>query len=120
MRRGDIVQVQLDPVFEGEAGKLRPCLIVSSEGVNTIVTKRSRGVITIAPLTSNVEKVHHQFQVEVDEPEDLALMGLRVPSKIQLEQVRAVGFPHIGRHLGTTPAWIMHRIDDALRFHLSL
>ncbi len=47
-------------------------------------------------------------------------MGLRVPSTIQAEQVRAIGFPRIKRTLGATPGRIMHQLDEALRFHLSL
>lgn len=120
MRRGDVVEVLLDPVVEGEAGKVRPCVVVSSAGVNAAVTKRSRGVITCVPLTSNVAVVHTDFQVEVADRDDVAQMGLRVPSKIQVEQVRAVGFPRVVRSLGTTPARIMHQLDEALRFHLSL
>ena len=120
MRRGDVVEVLLDPVVEGEAGKLRPCVVVSSAGMNAAVTKRSRGVITCVPLTSNVAVVHADFQVEVADLDDLAQMGLRVPSKLQVEQVRAIGFPRIVRSIGSTPAWIMHQVDDALRFHLSL
>jgi len=120
VRRGDVLEVLLDPVVEGEAGKRRPCVVVSSAGMNAAVTKRSRGVITFVPLTSNVDVVHPDFQVEVTHNEDLAQMGLRIPSKVQVEQVRAVGFSRIGRPLGTTPAWIMHQVDEALRFHLSL
>lgn len=120
MKRGDVVEVLLDPVVEGEAGKLRPCIVVSSAGVNAAVTKRSRGVVTCVPVTSNVSNVHGDFQVEVADPDDLSRMGLRIRSKIQAEQVRAVGFPRIARTLGTTPGWIMHQLDDALRFHLSL
>ncbi|MCI0156253.1 type II toxin-antitoxin system PemK/MazF family toxin [Leifsonia shinshuensis] len=120
MRRGDVVEVLLDPVVDGEAGKLRPCIIVSSAGVNAAVTKRSRGVITCVPVTSNVSNVHVDFQVEVGDPDDLAQMGLRTPSKVQAEQVRAIGFPRITRALGVTPGWILHQVDDALRFHLSL
>lgn len=120
MRRGDVVEVLLDPVVEGEAGKLRPCVVVSSAGANASVTKRSRGVVTCVPVTSNVSNVHVDFQVEVSDPDDLSQMGLRIPSKLQAEQVRAIGFPRVRRTLGATPGWIMHQLDEALRFHLSL
>lgn len=88
--------------------------------MNAAVTKRSRGVVTCVPMTSNVSNVHIDFQVEVADPDDLAQMGLRVPSKIQAERVRSIGFPRITRSLGVTPGWVMRRLDEALRFHLSL
>lgn len=119
MRRGEVYDVRLDPVVEGEAARLRPCIVVSNEGVNAAVTRRARGVLTFVPLTSNVATVH-EFQVAVDDPEDLALMGLETASKIQSEQVRALGHSRIGRYRGVAPAWIMHQVDEALRFHLSL
>ena len=119
MRRGEVYDVQLDPVVEGEPARLRPCIVVSNEGVNAAVTRRARGVLTFVPLTSNVATVH-EFQVAVDDPEDLALMGLETASKIQSEQVRALGHSRIGRYRGVAPAWIMHQVDEALRFPLTL
>jgi mRNA interferase MazF len=119
MRRGDVVEVMLDPVVDGEAGKLRPCVVVSTNGLNNTVTKLGRGIITIAPMTSNVAKIH-AFQVEVSEHDAMASMGLTKPSKVQLEQVRGVAFSRIGKLRGHAPSWVMYQIDDALRFHLSL
>lgn len=119
MRRGEVYDVQLDPVVAGEAAKLRPCIVVSNEGANGSVSRRGRGVLTFVPLTSDVASVH-EFRVAVEDPGDLALMGLDQPSKAQAEQVRALGFSRVGRYRGVTPAWVMHQIDDALRFHLSL
>lgn len=119
MRRGEVYDVQLDPVVDGEAGRLRPCIVVSNEGVNAAVTRRGRGALTFVPLTSNVTIVH-DFQVLVDDAEDITAMGLGRTSKIQAEQVRTLGHGRIGRYRGQTPAWIMHQVDDALRFHLSL
>lgn len=119
MRRGEVYDVQLDAVVDGEAGRLRPCIIVSNEGVNAVVTRRGRGALTFVPLTSNVTIVH-EFQVLVGDPDDITAMGLDRASKIQAEQVRTLGRGRIGRYRGQTPAWIMHQVDDALRFHLSL
>jgi len=119
MRRGDVVDVLLDPVVAGEAGKLRPCVVVSTDGLNTAVDKLGRGVITIVPVTSNVAKIH-PFQVEVSEVDAIASMGLSAPSKVQVEQVRAVGYSRLGKRRGQAPGWIMWQVDEALRFHLSL
>lgn len=119
MRRGDVVDVMLDPVVEGEAAKSRPCVIVSTDGLNRAVEKLGRGVVTIVPMTSNVKKVQ-PFQVEVSESDAIASMGLQSPSKVQVEQVRAVAVSRVGTRRGSTPSWLMWQVDEALRFHLSL
>jgi mRNA interferase MazF len=67
------------------------------------------------PVTSNVRSVY-AFQVFLS-AEDT---GLRVDSKAQAEQVRAVAIERIGPALGRVPAPLMQRVDDALRLHLAL
>jgi mRNA interferase MazF len=46
--------------------------------------------------------------------------GLRVDSKAQCEQVRAVSVERLGPALGQLPASIMGEVDAALRLHLQL
>jgi mRNA interferase MazF len=46
------------------------------------------------------------------------LSGLRVDSKPQCEQVRAVSVQRLGAVLGRIPAALMRCVDDALRLHL--
>ncbi|MEV0762942.1 type II toxin-antitoxin system PemK/MazF family toxin [Nocardia sp. NPDC050435] len=114
MRRGDLILVDLDPVRGNEVSKTRPAVVVSNEGANRRATQLGRGVITIVPVTSNVENVF-PFQVLL---EDVA--GLKVTSKAQAEQVRSLSVERVGRTLGRLSTAQVAEVDKALRLHLSL
>jgi len=115
MRRGEIRVVDLDPARGSEAGKRRPAVIVSNDGANATATRLGRGVITIIPITSNIQRVY-PFQVLLP----AAPTGLKQDSKAQAEQVRSVAVARIGEQIGQVPAAIMLEIDEALRLHLEL
>ncbi|MFF2053339.1 type II toxin-antitoxin system PemK/MazF family toxin [Leifsonia sp. NPDC058194] len=120
MRRGTVLLAQFDPALFGEASKTRPCIVVSNHGALRAVARVNRGSLVAVPLTTKVGFVHPEAQVLVDEDDDMASMGLSAPSKVQIEQIRAISLERVHRELGQTPPWIMHQVDDALRFHLSL
>lgn len=115
MRRGEIRIVDLDPPRGSEASKRRPAVIVSNDGANATATRLGRGVITIVPITSNIERVY-AFQVLLP----TATTGLRQDSKAQAEQVRSVAVERVGAQIGQVLAGIMLDIDEALRLHLAL
>jgi mRNA interferase MazF len=115
MRRGDICVIDLDPARGTEARKSRPAVIVSNDGANTTATRLGRGVVTVVPVTSNVERVY-PFQVLL--PADST--GLPVDSKAQAEQVRSVDVERVQHRVGTVPVTLMNQLDDALRLHLAL
>lgn len=107
--------VELDPVRSGEAGKRRPAVIVSNDGANSVAALLGRGVVTVVPVTSNVDRVY-PFQVLLLEGE----AGMGRDCKAQAEQVRSISVDRVGEPLGTVPASLMDDIDDALRLHLAL
>jgi mRNA interferase MazF len=115
MRRGEVHAVDLDPVRGSEANKLRPAVIVSNDAANLAAARLGRGVITIVPVTSNVERLY-PFQVLLP----AADTGLARNSKAQAEQVRSVAVERVGARLGVVPRAIMLQIDEALRLHLAL
>ncbi|MEO6206259.1 MAG: type II toxin-antitoxin system PemK/MazF family toxin [Mycobacteriales bacterium] len=115
MRRGDICVIDLDPARGSEARKSRPAVIVSNEGANTTATRLGRGVVTVVPVTSNVERVY-PFQVLLP----ASATGLATDSKAQAEQVRSVDVERVRRQVGTVPPDLMNQLDDALRLHLAL
>ena len=115
MLRGEIRMVNLDPVLTGEADKRRPAVIVSNDGANTIAARLGRGVITVAPITSNVRRVY-PFQVLLKKHDS----GLDVDSKIQVEQVRSVSVERLLERVGTVHIELMREVDEALRLHLAL
>ena len=115
MRRGDIHAVDLEPVRGSEADKRRPAVIVSNDVANATATRLGRGVLTVVPVTSNVERVF-PFQVLLPS----VRTGLDRDSKAQAEQVRSVSVERLGARLGTVPGDLLADLEDALRLHLGL
>src|SRR6478609_5595523 len=115
MRRGDIHSVDLDPVRGSEANKRRPAVIVSNDAANATASRLGRGVITVIPVTSNVERVY-PFQVLLPAAET----GLARDSKAQAEQIRSISVERVGDRLGVVPSDLLHDVDEALRMHLGL
>jgi mRNA interferase MazF len=115
MRRGDIHSVDLDPARGSEANRRRPAVIVSNDAANATAGRLGRGVITVVPVTSNIERVY-PFQVLLP----AGATGLDRDSKAQAEQVRSVAVERVGDRLGGVPNSIMLDVDEALRLHLGL
>lgn len=115
MRRGEIRLTDLDPAQGNEANKRRPTVIVSNDRANATADRLGRGVVTVVPVTSNVDKV---FPFQVLLPANVT--GLPVDSKAQAEQVRSVAIQRLGPVLGRLPASLVDELDRALRLHLQL
>ena len=115
MLRGEIRLTDLDPARPSEANKRRPAVIVSNDRANASAARLGRGVVTIVPVTSNVDRV---FTFQVLLPADDT--GLQVDSKAQGEQIRSVSVDRLGHVIGRVPAHQMAHLDDALRIHLQL
>lgn len=115
MRRGEIRLVDLEPVRDAEADKQRPAVIVSNDGANSTAQRLGRGVITVVPVTSNIDRVY-PFHVLLP----ASATGLSVDSKAQAEQVRSIAVERLGRRIGTLSAALQTDLDEALRLHLAL
>ena len=115
MLRGEIRLVDLDPGRGSEAARQRPAVLVSNDRANRTASRLGRGVITVVPVTSNISRVH-AFQVFLP----AAATGMRVDSKAQAEQVRAVAIERVGPALGHLPQSLMVAVEAALRLHLAL
>lgn len=115
MLRGEIRLVGLDPARGGEADKRRPAVIVSNEGANATAARLGRGVVTVVPVTSSVDRVH-PFQVLLPAGES----GLDRDSKAQAEQVRSVSVERVAERIGSVPAGLKFDVDETLRLHLAL
>lgn len=95
--------------------KRRPGVIVSNDGANTAASRLDSGVVTIVPVTSNVERIH-PFQVLLT----AEATGLARDSKAQAEQVRSVAVQRVGDRIGTLGSADLAELDEALRIHLAL
>lgn len=114
MLRGEVWQVDLDPVRGSEANKRRPAVIVSNDRANATAARLGRGVVTVVPVTSNTDTIY-PFQVRLS-----AQSGLAGKSKAQAEQVRSVSVHRLVRRLGHVSAAEEAELDAALKLHLQL
>ncbi|MBW7925758.1 MAG: type II toxin-antitoxin system PemK/MazF family toxin [Burkholderiaceae bacterium] len=111
IQRGDIWFAVLDPTIGGEIRKRRPVVVVSNDAGN-----RASGVITVVPLTSNIERVF-PFEVLLD----ATVTGLERDSKACAQQVRTISKMRLAeRRVGVVPPERMRALDAALRLHLAL
>lgn len=98
-----------------EAAKRRPAVVVSNDHANTRAARLGRGVITVVPVTSNIDSVH-PFQVLLPSEET----GLGHDAKAQAELLRSVDIRRVGPATGMVSADLIRKLDDALRTHLDL
>jgi mRNA interferase MazF len=115
MRRGEIRWVDLDPARGAESNNRRPAVIVSNDVANTAASRLGRGVVTVVPVTSNVERIH-PFQTALS----ARATGLTSDSKAQAEQVRWVAAERIGALIGSLTGDDIAALDEPLRLHLAL
>jgi mRNA interferase MazF len=115
MQRGEVRMVDFEPARGAEANKRRPAIIVSNDEANSTAAQIGRGVLTVVPVTSNVDRVY-PFQVLLPS----GAGGLPHDSKAQAEQVRSIDAERVGALLGSLPDRLMASLDEALRLHLAL
>ena len=115
MRRGEIREVDLEPVRGSEANKRRPAIIVSNDAANATATRLGRGVVTVVPVTSNVDRVY-PFQALLP----ALATGLPHDSKAQADPVRSIDVERVGERIGVVPPPLLEQVEEALRLHLSL
>jgi mRNA interferase MazF len=72
-------------------------------------------VVTIVPVTSNVERIY-PFQVLLT----AKATGLPRDSKAHAEQVRSVAVQRVGDRIGILASAELAELDEALRIHLAL
>jgi mRNA interferase MazF len=112
------VLVNLDPSEGSEQNKTRPAIVVSNNGANAAAARTGRGVITVVPCTTSVNRTgkRRPYQTEIEPGES----GLPELSTAQAEQVRFVSITRVKKALGMLPPAAMSRVESALRVHLSL
>jgi mRNA interferase MazF len=110
IKRGDIFLVNFDPTIGAEVRKTRPAVVVSNDINNT-----HSPIISIAPISSSVSRIL-SFEVEIP----AGFGGLKVRSKILVNQTRAVDKIRLVKKLGHLPIDILTKVDRALKLHYEL
>lgn len=108
--RGEIWQVDLDPVRGHEQAGRRPALVVSVDALN----RSAAELAIVLPITSRQKNV--RSHVAVQPPEG----GLERNSYIKCEDVRSVSTTRLARRLGAVAAETMSAVEDRLRLLLGL
>ena len=86
---GDILLADLDPVTGHEQGGRRPVLVLSGPSYNELRNEQ----LIVTAITSRQRKLPFHIAVGADS-------GLRIPSWVQCESVRAISARRVVRQLG--------------------
>jgi mRNA interferase MazF len=105
---GDVLLADLDPVAAHEQGGRRPVLVLSGPSYNELRNEQ----LIVAAITSRQRGLPFHIPVGPD-------CGLRMPSWVQSESVRAISAQRVIRHLGRarpeTVAEVRNRVISFLR-----
>lgn len=114
LKRGMVVDVNLDPTLGSETGKIRPCIVVTNDVYNERVP-----VIQVVPLTAwNVKKAKITTNVEINPTRS---NGLRKKSVADCLQTRPVDRRHRLRGIrGKLSLSKMEEIDQSLKIVFEL
>jgi mRNA interferase MazF len=86
---GDVLLADLDPVSGHEQGGRRPVLVLSGRSYNELRNEQ----LVVAAITSRQRGLRFHIPIGADS-------GLRGPSWVQAESVRAISAQWVIRHLG--------------------
>ena len=106
--RGEIVLVNLNPQRNNEAGKIRPCVIVSDSDVNEILE-----LVTIIPCTTNLLG-EGLFRILLSRRE-----ALDKDCEVMIEQIRGVSKKRVIKTLSSASVQEMKKIESGTKALLS-
>lgn len=110
--RGQILEVDLDPVVGHEQGRLRPCVVVQND-----VNNRFGTTTIVVPLT-DARHIANPSPIYV--PAQKGDGSLKKDSLILCDQIRTVSHLRIGRSFGVLSPDTMRKVDQALLISLGL
>jgi len=108
-RRGEIVLVNLNPQRNDEAGKVRPCVVISDSDVNDILD-----LVTIIPCTTNILG-DGLFRVNLPSRD-----SLDKECEVMIEQIRGVSKKRIQKPLSFASDEEMRKVETGLKALLSI
>jgi mRNA interferase MazF len=108
--RGEVWNVNLEPVVGHEQGGSRPALIVSADLYN----HGDADMVIIVPVTTKGKG--NPLHVQIEPPEG----GVNDRCYIKCEDVRAISRKRLVSHRGVVSLAVMREVEDKLRIVLSL
>ncbi len=112
IRRGDVVEVNLDPTVGTEIKKTRPCVVVQ----NDIGNQHSQRTIIVP--ASGAEHQNKSFKLHIRA--NAGDGGFTKASLILCDQIRVVDKLRLGKTLGRLLPSTMQKVDEALKISLDL
>src|SRR5262245_3562163 len=113
--RGDVILAYV-PNVGGTGGKIRPALVVQSDHNNARLNET-----LIAPITSNISRVHEPTQLLIDiSTPDGAASGLLHPSAVRCERLHTLPQSDVRRVIGRLSDALMQQIDACLKAALGI
>jgi mRNA interferase MazF len=109
-RRGEVWQANLDPVVGPEQTKIRPVLVVSNDGFNSLANQ----LCVVVPLTGTDRGL--PYHVRVQPPEG----GLDRLSIVQCEQITVRSYERLLRRRGRVDPATLRAVEARLRRLLAL
>jgi mRNA interferase MazF len=103
--RGEVWDMQLDPIVGHEQGGIRPCLVVSNNNMNQ---GRSE-LLLVIPLSKVIRQI--SSHIPITPPEG----GVTMPSDIMCEHVRSVSTQRLVRYRGDTYQNTIRAVEPILR-----
>ena len=110
--RGQLVEVDLDPIVGHEQGRIRPCVVVQNN-----VSNRFGSTTIVVPLT-DARNIAHRSPIYIFAAKGDG--GLKKDSLILCDQIRTVDQQRFGRSFGMLSLETMHKVDQALLVSLGL
>ena len=109
LKRGLIIDVNLDPTFGSETGKIRPCIIVTNDVYNARVP-----VIQVVPITEwNEKKSRILTNIEIQPNKENGLTKFSIADCLQ---TRPIDYrQRLVKVRGKLNASDLSKIDDALK-----
>jgi mRNA interferase MazF len=110
--RGQLVEVDLEPVVGHEQGRLRPCVVVQND-----VSNRFASTTIVVPLT-DARNISHPSPIYVAARKGDG--GLKKDNLVLCDQIRTVDQQRFGRFFGVLSPETMRKVDWALSISLGL
>jgi mRNA interferase MazF len=108
--RGEIWDVNLDPVLGHEQGGRRPVLVVSVDQFN----QGPSGLVIVVPITSKDKRIRSQVAIEAGEG------GLNTRSFAMCEAVRSVSLERLSGRRGVVSLETMAKVAYCLQVLLGI
>lgn len=111
IKRGDIFYVDLNPTKGSEQAGRRPVLVIQNNVGNEVAP-----TVIIAPLTTKKFSKKYPTNEQIKK----GVANLKEDSVVLLSQIRTIDKKRLERKIGSLPADVMTKVDEAIKVSLGL